>query len=495
MKKLSFLASLFLTAIFALSAALCSAQDSIQYQLVIRDAAGQLVTGKQVNMKFSLISGGQSFYEETQKTTTDKYGNISVFVGTGTAVKGAMKDVPWSTMDISMKVEADTDGGNSFKELGTVPMPTAPYAMYAASVGGNGSSGSSKDDEALFEVCDRDGQPVFAVYNDGIVVYVDETAKAPRSGFKVTGRNTKDGESADYFSVDAEGTHVYVDDDTDNAKVKRSGFVVTGRATKGASGSYAAERTAGKSSGADIFAVESGITHVYINEDESKNPRSGLIITGRNTKEGNIVDINTVRTNLLTNELNIAQKADENVEPQPGEDPAQSQSLFTISSGQVEVNTGITMLGDVEKKVGAEITDEYDINVDDEQLYTEVPCGTYLPNVSRYALMAIYSEDSYVAVTPTNGQYIILFDEFGNITKQHDKAALLTVLLRDKIQIRTLKPMHKTVELGLMDASIAATGKPYQFVKLKAEITAEQGHPFATVETEHGKVGFKGDLF
>ena len=487
------MASLFLTAILALSAALCTAQDSIQYQLVIRNAAGQLITNKLVNMKFSLISGGQSFYEETQKTTTDKYGNISVFVGTGTAVKGAMKDVPWSTMDISMKVEADTDGGNSFKELGTVPMAAAPYAMYAAMVGGNGSSGSSKDDEALFEVCDRDGQPVFAVYDNGIVVYVDETAKAPRSGFKVTGRNTKDGESADYFSVDAEGTHVYIDDNADNTKNPRSSLKVTGRNTKGASGSYAAERTADKSSGADIFAVESGITHVYINEDESKNPRSGLIITGRNTKDGNIVDINTARTNLMTNELNIAGKADENVEPQPGEEPTQPQSLFTISSGQIGVNTGITMLGDVEKKVGAEITDEYDIIVDDEQLYTEVSCGTYLPNVSRYALMAIYSEDSYVAVTPTNGQYIILFDEFGNITKQHDKAALLTVLLRNKIQIRALKPMQQSIEFGLMDASIAATGEPYQFVKLKAEINAEQGHPFV-VQTNGGVIRTLGEF-
>ena len=496
MKKLSFLASLFLTAILALSAALCTAQDSIQYQLVIRNAAGQLITNKLVNMKFSLISGGQSFYEETQKTTTDKYGNISVFVGTGTAVKGAMKDVPWSTMDISMKVEADTDGGSSFKELGTVPMAAAPYAMYAATAGGNGSSGSSKDDEALFEVCDRDGQPVFAVYDNGIVVYVDETAKAPRSGFVVTGRSTKDGESADYFSVDAEGTHVYVDDEADNTKAKRSGLVVTGRNTKSAGGSYTAERTVGKSAGADIFAVESGITHVYINEGESKAPRSGFVVTGRSTKGEGVVNISTARTNLLTNELNIAGKADENVEPQPGEEPTQSQSLFTISGGQVGVNTGITMLGDVEKKVEAEIVEEYDITVDDTEIFTEVPCGDYLPNVPGYALMAIYSEDSYVAVSKNDGEYIILFDEFGNITKQHSRAAALLVLngKTSSMYIRPLRPMNHTIEFGLMDAE-NATSAPYEFVKLTAKIEAAEGHPFATVETEHGRVGVKGDLF
>ena len=232
MKKLSFLASFVLTAIFALSAALCTAQDSIQYQLVIRDAAGQLITNKQVNMKFSLVNGGQSFYEETQKTTTDKYGNINVFVGTGKALKGSMKDVPWSTMDISLKVESDVDGGENFKELGIVPIAAAPYAMYAATAGSNANGGSPKDDEALFEVCDRDGQPVFAVYNSGVVVYVDENdPKAKRSGLVVTGRNArKDGEHSDYFVVDAEGTHVYVDDaDENNSKAKRSGLVITGR--------------------------------------------------------------------------------------------------------------------------------------------------------------------------------------------------------------------------------------------------------------------------
>ena len=493
MKKTSFLASFLFTAVFVLSAALCSAQDSIAYQLVIRNSAGELVTNKQVNMRFALLKGDSVCYEETMPTKTDKYGNISVMVGTGKATKGAMKDVPWSTMDISMKVEADTDGGSSFKELGTVPMAAAPYAMYAATAGGNGSSGSSKDDEALFEVCDRDGQPVFAVYDNGIVVYVDETAKAPRSGFKVTGRNSKDGEPADYFSVDAEGTHVYVDDNADNTKTKRSGFVVTGRNSKGAAGSYTAERTADKSSGTDIFAVESGITHVYISEDESKAPRSGFVVTGRSTKGEGVVNISTARTDLLTSELNIAGKTNETMEPQPGEEPTQQQSLFTISSGQVGVNTGITMIGDVEKKVEAEIIDEFEINIDDAEIYTPVPCRDYLPNVSQYALMAIYSEDSYVAVTETDGQCIILFDEFGNITKQYSRAALLMVLTGDEIQIRTLKPMQKTVEFGLMDAAIAAAGEPYRFVMMKAQINAEQGYPFVA-QTDGGVIRTLGEF-
>ena len=332
MKRVSFFTSWVLTAIFILSVAFCPAQDSLHYQLVIRDAAGQLVTSKPVNMKFSLMNGGQSYYEETQKTTTDKYGNISVVVGAGEKVKGSMKDVPWSTMDISLKVEADTDGGNSFKELGTVSIAAAPYALYAAQSSGNANSGSPKGEEALFEVCDRDGQPVFAVYDDGIVVYVDETAKAKRSGFVVTGRSTKDGESTDYFSVDAEGTHVYVDGD--NSKVKRSGLVVSGRTAKGAGGSYAAERTAGKSSGADLFAVESGITHVYIDGDESKAKRSGFVVTGRSAKNGSLVDIYGDHTNLNTAALKIGSPTDE-------------VSAMQLSEERFEFGNDVTYGGDV----------------------------------------------------------------------------------------------------------------------------------------------------
>ena len=364
MKKVSFLASFVLTAVLVLSTALCSAQDSIQYQLVIRDAAGQLITNKQVNMKFSLVGGEQSFYEETQPATTDKYGNISVFIGTGTAVKGAMKDVPWSTMDISLKVEADTDGGENFKELGTVPIAAAPYALYAATAGSNATNGNPKDGEALFEVCNRDGQPVFAVYNSGIVVYVDESnPKAKRSGLVVTGRTArKDGEPADYFAVDAEGTHIYVDETDETAKPKRSGLVVTGRtASKSATTDekhIADDRTATKADGVDMFTVNGSLTTVYVDDSDNgdKAKRSGLIVTGRSASKGNdIIDINAKHTNLVTTEMNIAGKVEEPAETQQGEEPepVQPKSLFSISSGQVQVSAEISMIGYVEKKVEA----------------------------------------------------------------------------------------------------------------------------------------------
>ena len=290
MRRFVFLLGMALAAVLMSTSAVCAAQtDSIQYQLVIRDSEGKLVANKHVNMRFSLMSGGQTFYEETMLTTTNKYGNIDVMIGTGNALKGSMKDVPWSTMDISLKVDSDTDGGNNFRELGTVPIAAAPYAMYAATAGSNANNDSPKDGEPLFEVSDRNGQPVFAVYNDGIVVYVDESNpdKAKRSGLIVTGRRAtkENGAGNDYFAVTTEGTHIYVDD-ADASKAKRSGLIVTGR-------------RATKDDANDYLTIDAEGTHIFVDSaSDDKAKRSGLIVTGRRaTKDGEQAKILTIDAN------------------------------------------------------------------------------------------------------------------------------------------------------------------------------------------------------
>ncbi|MBQ4231238.1 MAG: hypothetical protein II671_06780, partial [Salinivirgaceae bacterium] len=209
-------------------------QNGFTYQAVIRDSEGVLVTGRQVEVTFSLKHDGTVYYSEKQEVRTNEYGNIQVVVGEGEKLDGDFASVPWSTFDIKMEVSVEIDGKHT--TLGEVPVQGAPYAMHAQKAGGiTSKNANTKDGDALFAVNDANGNPVFAVYADGIVVYVDdtETAKAKRSGFVVTGRSATKGESTtEYFSVTAEGTQIYVDDVAD--KAKRSGFVVTGRsATKG----------------------------------------------------------------------------------------------------------------------------------------------------------------------------------------------------------------------------------------------------------------------
>jgi hypothetical protein len=270
MKKLSI--KLLATAAIMFTATVATmAQGSFAYQAVIRDN-GELVSEKKVGLKFTLKQGGQEYYSETQQVTTNKYGNISVMVGSGTKVSGDFMKVPWSSMNVMLGIQVDPKGGTSYTDMGEIQLQAAPYAMYAMQTSKVVATGAANND-AIFEVKDNKGEVVFAVFPDGVKVYVDDSdaSKAARSGFIVTGRTATKGATSDYFTVTADGTQIYVDDDP--AKAARSGFIVTGRtATKGGNDNY--------------LAVNAEGTQVYVDDDPDKAARSGFIVTGRTATKG-----------------------------------------------------------------------------------------------------------------------------------------------------------------------------------------------------------------
>ena len=265
----------------AATAASAFAQGAFAYQAVIRKD-GNVVSNQKVGMRFTLSSDKQAYYSETQEPTTNAYGNVSVMVGAGTKVSGDFMKVPWNSMNVMLKIEVDAAGGNNYIELGEIQLQPVPYAYYAKQAGGAKQASTASPDDAIFEVKDKDGQVVFAVYPDGVKVYVDDTEEAPkakRSGLVVTGRKaTKDDESADYFAVNAEGTQIFVDED-ETGKAKRSGLVVTGR-------------KATKDDELNTYlAVDGEGTHVYVDEDSDKAKRSGFVVTGRKATKGETPDL------------------------------------------------------------------------------------------------------------------------------------------------------------------------------------------------------------
>ena len=277
MKKIT-IKCLAVAAIALTTATAALAQGSFAYQAVIRTADGKLVSNQKVGMKFSIMLNDSVCYSEVQTPTTNEFGNVSVMIGSGTKESGDFMKAPWSTMNLMLQVEVDAKGGSSYVNMGKTQILAVPYSMYAQTASKiEASQKSASANEPIFEVKDKDGNLVFAVFPDGVKVYVDDTdaAKAKRSGFVVTGRSaTKEGENPDYFAVNAEGTQVYVDDDAD--KAVRSGFVVKGRtATKD-------DETA------DYLAVNGAGTQVYVDDDADKAVRSGFVVKGRTaTKEGN----------------------------------------------------------------------------------------------------------------------------------------------------------------------------------------------------------------
>ncbi len=380
------------TALFIMVAAVqLIAQEQFAYQAVIRDNEGNLVTQGKVGLKFSLTNGGKTYYVETQNATPDQYGNVSVIIGeTAHKVSGSMADVPWNTLDITLKVEVDAKGGTNYKLLGETKLTPAPYALYAPKGGGAATVGSAtKDGATLFEVNDRNGNPVFAVTDNGIVVYVDDTDnsdKARRSGFLIVGRDASKGESEkEYFSVTADGTQIHVDGD--DSKVRRSGFYITGRESKGGqdeyltvdgkgttvyvdangedkvrrSGFYITGRDADKSADNNMFAVDGGQTSVYVDDlSNGKVRRSGFLIVGRDSKDGNgIVDINGSQTNLTTATLSVVSSAANEEGP--------ASTALQLTETAVTMNSDMAMEGGLRPALDVDKNEEYNIYISDNE--------------------------------------------------------------------------------------------------------------------------------
>ncbi|PSK93399.1 exosporium glycoprotein BclB-related protein [Taibaiella chishuiensis] len=108
--------------------------QKINYQAVIRNAAGAPVINQNVSLRFSILTGsasGTSVYSETQAATTNAFGLTNVQIGGGTPVSGNFTTINWGNAAKFLKVEADINGGTTYAQLATVEMVSVPYAMNA----------------------------------------------------------------------------------------------------------------------------------------------------------------------------------------------------------------------------------------------------------------------------------------------------------------------------------------------------------------------------
>jgi hypothetical protein len=132
---------------------------------------------------------------------------------------------------------------------------------------------------ALFQVINANNDTVFAVYPDGVKVFVDSDSKGTVGGFAVSGRTpTKLGGKVEYFRVTPDSTRIYVNDSL-TSKGSVGGFAVSGRTpTKGGTKDY--------------FTVNKDSTRIYISDSiSSKGKVGGFAVSGRTpTKLGDIND-------------------------------------------------------------------------------------------------------------------------------------------------------------------------------------------------------------
>ncbi|MEO6819174.1 MAG: tail fiber domain-containing protein [Ginsengibacter sp.] len=129
---------LLLLVIFAGSYSMAQSPEQMSYQAVVRNDLGKVLIEKPVGIKVSILhntDAGVSVFTETQATTTNKNGLLTISIGGGTIISGNISAIDWSDGPYFLKTEIDPDGGNAYSLTNVSQMLSTPYALYAKSAG------------------------------------------------------------------------------------------------------------------------------------------------------------------------------------------------------------------------------------------------------------------------------------------------------------------------------------------------------------------------
>ncbi len=254
------------------------APEKFNYQAVLRSSSGELISDQSVDIEISIRdiqSDGTILYTETHTKTTNSYGLVNLFVGTGTVDLGTFSEINWAVNDKFIQVKVDA--GSGLTDMGVFQLLSVPFAMHAASASNLGSDNVYAGTDTLFVVKDAEGNPVFVVFPDGVKVIVEEATKGTVGGFAVSGRSPTKAEETDIFRVTPDSTRIYVND-TIQSKGRVGGFAVSGRSpTKGTKNEY--------------LLVTQDSTRIYVSDTTlSKGRVGGFAVSGRSPTKSGVQD-------------------------------------------------------------------------------------------------------------------------------------------------------------------------------------------------------------
>jgi hypothetical protein len=226
-------------------AALGQIPGGFNYQAIARDNDGNILADASLPVRLTIqtsLTGGTIIYQETfASVVSNKFGLITLVVGTGTQTEGTAKsfsEIDWKATNLFIRTEIQYPGP-AWINMGTSQFWSVPYALVARDVSTLsklGITGATDLDDPLFEVKNKGGFTVFAVYNNAVRAYVGkEVTKGVRGGFSVGGYDGSKG-LQDYFKVYGDSTRVYV---RNQPKGVRGGFSVGGYdGSKGVTGNF-----------------------------------------------------------------------------------------------------------------------------------------------------------------------------------------------------------------------------------------------------------------
>lgn len=108
--------------------------ESITYQVVIRDDSGVLITNDIIGLRLSILSdspSGTPVYVETQSPTTNINGLATIQIGKGAVVTGDFTNINWATAVYFIKTETDPNGGINYSIETVEEITSAPFALFS----------------------------------------------------------------------------------------------------------------------------------------------------------------------------------------------------------------------------------------------------------------------------------------------------------------------------------------------------------------------------
>ncbi len=130
------------------------APQSFNYQAVVRDNSGELLSNQSVSLRISILeasASGNPIYIETHNIDTDSNGLIALEVGLGIANQGTFSSIDWGSNLFFVQVELDLNGQSNFSIMGTTKLNSVPYAMYADKVNMDNMIWSINGDATYFD--------------------------------------------------------------------------------------------------------------------------------------------------------------------------------------------------------------------------------------------------------------------------------------------------------------------------------------------------------
>ncbi len=124
--------------LFVSSLLFSQAPEGINYQAVMRNSSGNLVTNSTVAIRVQIRQGsatGSAVYQERQSITCTSQGLINMVIGAGTPQVGTFNNINWAVGPYFVNLAVDFSNGVNYQDFGTQQLMSVPYALYAKTSG------------------------------------------------------------------------------------------------------------------------------------------------------------------------------------------------------------------------------------------------------------------------------------------------------------------------------------------------------------------------